>query len=146
MARGRRPGGVRLLERLEGSPGAKKKLRVILETLTGERTVGRACEELGVSEAMFHKLRSQWLKEALGSLEPKPKGRPRKEESPGETHSEELREQVKTLELELKAAQVREEIAVAMPYLARRHWEDEKKTTARKPPRRRRNRETKTRP
>jgi hypothetical protein len=131
---------VRLLDRLEGSPGAKKKLRVLLETLAGERTVRSACGELGVSEAMFHKLRSQWLEDALRSLEPKPKGRPRKERSPEETHTEELREQMKTLELELKAAQVREEIAVAMPYLARRHWDDEKKTTGRSSPRRRKNR------
>lgn len=128
MAGGRPPAGARLVEGLDGSPGAKKRLRVIIETLAGERTVLSACQELGVSEAAFHKLRSRWLKDALGSLEPRAQGRPPKQESPEEERSEELQSRVKMLEIELKAAQVREEIAVAMPYLARRHRKPEKKT------------------
>ena len=128
MAGGRPPGGARLVDGLDGSPGAKKRLRVILQTLAGERTVRSACQELGVSEAGFHKLRSSWMQDALGSLEPKPQGRPPKQKSPEEERSEELQSRVKTLEMELKAAHVREEIAVAIPYLARRHREGEKKT------------------
>lgn len=128
MAGGRPPGGARLVDGLDGSPDAKKRLRLILETLAGERTVGSACDALGVSEAMFHKLRSRWMQEALGSLEPKLQGRPPKQKSPEEEHTEELEGQVQTLELELRAARVREEIAVAMPHLARRRLEREKKT------------------
>jgi transposase len=80
--------------------------------------VQSACEALGVSEAMFHKLRSRWMQEALGSLEPKPQGRPPKKKSPEEAHSEELEGRVKELEIELRAAEVREEIAAALPHLA----------------------------
>jgi len=129
MAGGRPPGGARLVDGLDGSSDAKKKLRVSIETLAGELSVRNACDALGVSEAMFHKLRSRWMQEALGSLEPKPQGRPPKQKSSEEEeHTEEVEGRMKTLELELRAARVREEIAVALPHLARRRLEREKKT------------------
>jgi transposase-like protein len=116
-----------LVKNLDGSPRAKKRLGVIIETLSGERSVSSACDELGISEAGFHKLRSRWLKEALESLEPRAVGRPAMETSPQEELTAELQERVALLERELKAAQVREELAVALPYLARNR-RDEKKT------------------
>jgi transposase-like protein len=128
MAGGRPPGGARLVDGLEGSPGAKKRLRMILETLAGERTVQSACDNLGVSQARFHKLRSKWLQEALKNLEPKPQGRPPKKRYPEEEQTEELQNQLKMLEIALRAAEVREEIAVSLPHLAGRHRKGEKKT------------------
>lgn len=139
MARGRRPAGARLVGVLEGSPGAKTKLRLILQTLGGERTVESACEELGICEAAFYKLRGRWLQEALESLEPRARGRPRSEEPADVPRTVELQSRVECLERELKASQVREEIAMVMPHLAARRREAGKKTTRQgdRPPRER---------
>lgn len=78
--------GAELVEGLEGSAGAKQKLRLFLQTLLGERSIGEVGEELGINEAMVHRLRSRALTAALQDLEPKAPGRPRKE-----APSEELR-------------------------------------------------------
>jgi hypothetical protein len=49
MTRGRRPDGARLVERLEGSSGAKARLGMILDVLAGRRTVRQACARLGLT-------------------------------------------------------------------------------------------------
>jgi len=131
MARGRPPGGVRLVEALQGSSGAKAKLRVILQTLGGERSAQSACQELGICEAAFYKLRGRGLQAALESLEPRARGRPPKEIPPELLHQQELELEVKQLQRELKASHVREELAVAMPQLVLRRQEAEKKTRSR---------------
>jgi len=71
-----------LVERLDGSERAKTRLRVILETLSGQRTIPDACEELGIQETMFHRVRSEVLQTALDRLEPRPLGRPPRQVSP----------------------------------------------------------------
>ena len=48
MSRGRPPEGPGLVEKQEGSEPAKERLRVILETITGSKTVREACGELGM--------------------------------------------------------------------------------------------------
>ena len=50
MSRGRPPKRSRLVEGLDGSDQAKLRLKVILQTLTGECTVEQACEQLGIKE------------------------------------------------------------------------------------------------
>ena len=74
--RGRKPTGTNLVEHLEGSERAKTRLKAILETLSGERTIPEVCEELGIHESMFHRVRSEVLQTALDRLEPRPLGRP----------------------------------------------------------------------
>ena len=128
MARGRRPGGANLVQALEGSPGAKKRLRVLLETLTGKRNIPGACAELGIGEAAFYKLRARWLQETLGSLEPRAPGRPRKQRDPDTERTEELEARLQQLERELKAARVREELAVALPHVVLSGLQRRKKT------------------
>ena len=54
--RGRKPTGTNLLEHLEGSERAKARLKAILETLSGERSIPEVCEELGIQESMFHRV------------------------------------------------------------------------------------------
>jgi hypothetical protein len=112
---------------------------VILQTLGGERTVESACAELGICEAAFYKLRGRWLQHALETLEPRVRGRPRNEEPADLPHTVELQSRVEWLERELKASEVREEIAMVMPHLAWRRREAGKKTTRHgdRPPRER---------
>ena len=73
---GRRPLGPALVEHLDGSASAKERLELILATNAGQVTVVSAAEQLGISEAMFYKLRNRVLQVALADLEPKPIGRP----------------------------------------------------------------------
>src|SRR5262245_20907951 len=120
MTRGRRPAWAEVVARLEGSAVAKARLRAGLEALTGQRTVAAACLGLGVSERRFRKLRDRMLRAALQGLEPRPAGRP--SHPAGETAGRvaELEAAVRALRLDLRAAQVREEIALLMPQVLRR--------------------------
>jgi len=129
MAGGRPPEGEERVERLEGSERAKRRLKACLATLAGKQKVASASSALGISEAAFYKYRARWLQDALGCLEPRPAGRPRAAaaEEPGETES--LREEIRRLQRELRASQVREQLALAMPHLVARRRAAEKKTS-----------------
>jgi len=122
MPAGRLPKGPRLVDGLEGSRAAKRRLRLILETIAGTRSVGSVCEELDICEAAFYKLRTRTLQEAVEGLEPRPMGRPLTHTEEDE-HVMELEGKVETLSRELEAARIREELAVALPHLLK----DEKK-------------------
>jgi hypothetical protein len=124
MGRGRPPIGPSLVDGLEGPDEAKRRLRVILETVAGTRMVTDACAELGLSEAAFHNLRKQALAAAVESLAPRPAGRPRNDSDPEQRRIRELEEQVFVLKKDQLAARIREEIAATMPQLlARRRQE-----------------------
>jgi hypothetical protein len=127
--RGRKPTGPQLVERLDGSSHAKTRLRVILETLAGRRTIPDACEELGIQETMFHKLRCEVLQTALNRLEPRPLGRPPQQLSPHDRRVAELEEENHSLRVEMKAAQIRQELAENLPRLSRPANGPGKKTT-----------------
>ena len=79
MPRGRPAKGPKLVEGLEGSDEAKKRLEVVLETIAGKIGIDEACETLDIGKTAFHKLRARVLQSALIDLEPKPLGRPRHE-------------------------------------------------------------------
>jgi transposase-like protein len=111
--RGRIPSGPEAVDQLEGSAKAKERLRLILETLAGRMRVQEACQRLDISAQRFRQLRQALLEGALASLEDRPAGRPRQPAEPEETAA--LRQQVAELQCELRAAQVREEIALALP-------------------------------
>ncbi len=134
--RGRKPIGVRLVEHLEGSERAKTRLKAILETLSGERSIPQVCEELGIQESMFHRVRSEVLQTALDRLEPRPLGRPPLPQLSQDARVAELEEENLRLQLEVKAAGVRRELAEKLPRLAKPQntdpaMEPGKKTTAR---------------
>jgi hypothetical protein len=96
MARtGRKPLAAGHVEHLQGSDHARLRLKLILECMLGNLTVAAACEQLGIGEARFHAMRSQWLQEALELLEPRRTGRP-----PQRLASDELLERVAQLETE----------------------------------------------
>jgi uncharacterized small protein (DUF1192 family) len=94
------------------SPEAKHRLRVILRTIAGEMTVAEACAELGIGESRFHALRKDVLTRAAEALEPRPAGRPPVER---DEEVEALKARNLELEMEQRAALLREEIARVMP-------------------------------
>jgi transposase-like protein len=114
----RPPEGVRHVDRLDGPEDLKRRLRVLLDTLSGRVSVAQACEELGVSESRLHELRREALEGALGALMPKPAGRPATAQTTTEREKE-LEDRIQELEVDLQAALVRTELALAMPELFR---------------------------
>ena len=118
IMRGRYPSGPEYVDvqHLHGSAQAKERLRVILETMMGQWRVGEACERLGICEQRFRQLRAELLQAALERLEGRPPGRPRRAKEPAEVAG--LRQQLAAMQQELHVAQVREEIALALPRLA----------------------------
>ena len=134
--RGRKPIGANLVEHLEGSQRAKTRLKAILETLSGQRSIPEVCEELGIQESMFHRVRSEVLQTALDRLEPRPVGRPPLPQTANDERVSQLEEENLRLQTELKAAEVRRELAENLPRLGRLQnidpaTEPGKKTTAR---------------
>jgi len=107
MPGGRPPKGAELVERIEGSEEAKQRLKLVLETMQGKRTVVDAAQLLGISEARFHVIREKALAGAVSKLEPGLRGRP----SSGGDLSPERMAEIEALRLEneqLKEALARE--------------------------------------
>lgn len=129
MSRGRRTDGPRKATGMAGSEQAKMRLKVILEVIAGKRTVTSACEELGIGEARYHELERIALQGAVEHLEPKPAGRPPSASSTPDPKVMALEEEVKELRIGLRAAQIREEIAIVMPHLLKPRPSPLKKTT-----------------
>ena len=135
MNRGRPPLGPGLVDALQAGEESKRRLKLILETLSGTVTIPEACEQLGLSEPAFHKLRAQWLSGAVELLAPRPPGRPAQPERPEQKLIEQMERQIFELKKEAHAARLRAEIAIAMPHLLIK--EDAKSETVKKtnPPR-----------
>jgi hypothetical protein len=130
--RGRKPTGANLVEHLDGSQRAKARLKAILQTLSGERSIPEVCDELGIQESMFHRVRGEVLQTALSRLEPRPLGRPPSPPAADDLRAAELEEENVRLQMELKAAEVRRELAEKLPRLAKPPSSAAgKKTTAR---------------
>ncbi len=136
MSRGRPPKGSRIVQHLAGSRNAKERLQVILQTVSGEKSVVEACAELGIGKTAFHELRTRALQMTLGDLEPKPSGRPAREVSPEQVELERLAAENERLRDDLEIAHVREELMLAMPEV----FDPGKKTVTARPKKIRRNR------
>jgi hypothetical protein len=109
-----------MAERLEGSPSAKQRLQVILETIAGQLTVPEACAQLGIGESRFHELRNQTLQATLEALEPRRLGRPAKPASPKQAEIDALRAELCRAQAELELAQVQIRLACIHPGLIHR--------------------------
>jgi transposase-like protein len=131
MAGGRPPKGPKLVRDLGGSAQARKRLEAILATVAGGTTVREACERLGVKETAFYKMRAAALEAARQSLEPKPMGRPPKLSTEADRRVAELEAENDRLKKAVAASQVREELALAMPFLDERRKLQEKLDTLR---------------
>jgi hypothetical protein len=118
---GRKPQGVGLVEPLEGSDHAKRRMMWFLETLSGERGVLEACAALDICESRFHAQRAAWLQESLALLEPRSPGRPPKPEpSAGPAEVASLRKQLQELEARAVAGEVQAELASVLPHVIQR--------------------------
>lgn len=107
--------GPKHARKVEASARAQKRLQAILETLSGDKTVAEVCTELGINEARFHVIRKQALQAAAERLEPQPTGRPPKVEDARDVHIADLKAELQRKDVELRAAEVRVELALAMP-------------------------------
>jgi transposase len=123
------------VDHLSGSSLAKERLKVVLETLAGTCRIGEACERLRISEPRFYQLRDRMLKAGLERMEPRQAGRPARQLSPAEEEVQALKEQLADLEVELRAAQARAEIALALPNVVQMPEDPEasQKKTRRRP-------------
>jgi len=130
--------GPALVQNLDGSERAKRRLEVILATITGQMTIEQACDRLAIGQSRFYKLRTEVLEASLKHLEPRAMGRPAHVQTAEEARCEELQEQVERLEAELKISEVREEIARTMPHLAEDRERLKKTKSVKKKPKRRR--------
>ena len=117
---GRPSKGPKLVRNLDGSAHARKRLEMILETVSGKVSVREACERLGVKEAAFYKMRTSALEAALARLEPRPMGRPPMVVTDADKRVGELETEIKQLKMDVATSQVREELALTMPFLAQR--------------------------
>lgn len=115
---GRKPQGAALVTPLAGSAHAKRRMTLFLETLSGQCTVGQACTELGIGESRFFAQRGAWLQGALGLLEPRSPGRPAKAELlPTQADREFLLQRLRELEARAAVAEVRAQLASALPHV-----------------------------
>lgn len=127
MTQGRPTKGPDIVNDLDASGEAKKKVRLVLETLSGKTAVKDAAASLGISESQFHRVREDILMGMLKAAEPKPLGRPPAPDDPaGETMAR-LRARISELEGELDISQLREVLAVLFPDMAREGAEERKK-------------------
>jgi hypothetical protein len=125
--RGRRPSGPEYVDHLQASELAKLRVKTILDTLTGKCRVQEACERLGVSEPRFAQLRERFLLAGLERMEPRQAGRPPRQLSPIEAEILALKEQLADTQVELRAAGVRAEIALALPKVVQPTFEEREK-------------------
>lgn len=118
--RGRPTSAVSMVGRLKSGPIARERLLVILGSLAGLIPVAEACRRLGMSRTLFQRMRRAILVAGLRAVEPRPRGRPVREVPRHERVIAGLREQVSRLEEDLRFTKIREELALLVPWTARR--------------------------
>lgn len=104
--------GLGHVDGLQGDPESKYQLKVVLATITGEMLVDEAYEDLGIGPSQFANLRKQVLQAALGGLQPRPVGRPRRVAVKTEEEILAMERQIKELEQDMAVLRSRVELAV----------------------------------
>ena len=140
MTRGRPPLNEDIVDHLDGSEDARWKMKLILQTISGQIDIDTACRQLGIGKRAFHKLRARVLQTAVECLEPHRRGRPRLT-SKEETEIEQLRRKNHELTLAVRSSQIREEIAMLMPNILKPIATDTKPDPRKKKKRTTRNRQ-----
>jgi hypothetical protein len=130
---GRKPVGPALADRVAASEQARARLKVLLETITADKSMDGACRALSIEKSQLFKLRARMLEAAAAALEPGPVGRPPQTVDPQAARIAELEQQIKQLQVELEASRLRVELAQALPALT-----DENSPRRKKKARRRR--------
>lgn len=116
---GRPPLGPEIVDRVEGSEEARRRARILLEVMTGERSVDSACDALGIQTTRFEDIRKEAFGGLVAALEPKPAGRPPKPVDEAAAQVTALQEENKRLKIEIVTSHVREELAIGLPHRAR---------------------------
>jgi hypothetical protein len=130
---GRKPQGARLVDALRGSAHAKARLKLFLQTLADELSVGEACRRLGICESRFFEQRTAWLHESIELLEPRAAGRPRKQDPVlSEAEVQALKHRLQELEARAAVVEVQAELARSLPHVMARAALP-KKTSSRSP-------------
>jgi transposase-like protein len=127
--RGRRPSGTEVVDRQEGSSTAKERVKAVLDTIAGNCRVEEACRRLQISEQRFRQLREEVLAGALAGAEPGKPGRPAQVVTAADEEIRLLKEQLAAMNLELRAAQARAEIALTLPRVVQSPGEPEASAT-----------------
>jgi len=117
MKTGRPNKGFAHLDSSDGTAEQKRRVELILATITGDLGVDQACKQLGISPSRFAVLRTEVLQGALDAIAPGKPGRPAKVQSIDPEEHERLLREKRDLEIEARAAEVREAIALVMPEL-----------------------------
>lgn len=120
MTRGRPPDPSAIVTRLQGSRQARQRLDLMVQTLSGKCGIPEAAAELGIGRSRFCLQRQRMLQAALESLEPGTRGRPARQATPEQKRIAELEAQVLALKVDLRAAQIREQLALLMPHVLHR--------------------------
>jgi hypothetical protein len=107
-------------------------LKVLLETISGEKSMQAACQALGIQKTQLFKLRTRALKAAAAALEPGVVGRPPQTSSAQAARIAELEEENRQLTVELEASRLRVELAQALPALAKETSPGRKKKRGRR--------------
>jgi transposase-like protein len=110
---GRPPLGAKLVDALEGSKGAKDRLRAILSTITGESSVAEAARSIDCNEAYLYSLRGRFLQEGLEGLEPRKPGRKPKLTDEKDEEIARLRHELEKVQHVLTTLGVRLELATS---------------------------------
>ena len=114
--RGRRPAGPDYVDHVRDCDDeTRRRLKVIMQTMSGDLRVHEACAILGITPQRFHQMREQALQGAADVLKPRPKGRPRRRRSSEQQQVEQLQQELGDAKVELCAAQARVEIATLLP-------------------------------
>jgi len=116
MTRGRPTEGLSVIDRLDAPRAARRRVHVVMATLAGQLSIIEACGQLGVQRTRFYSLRREVLQAALDAVSRRPRGRPpaRRDET---TTISALAARIRELELTLRTAALRSEIALTMPFL-----------------------------
>ena len=100
-----------LVEKVEASPQARERARVILTTLAKRCSVQAGCTRLGIRRTHFQDMRRRMIEAAVRALEDRPSGRPRIRVQQTCRQLAQLRRRLATMEMDLRRTQVELEIA-----------------------------------
>jgi transposase-like protein len=108
--------GLYHVEGLQSDPQSKRRLRGILSTISGERSVDEVCRELGIGKTHFAELRRRVLQGGIDAIAPRPVGRPSQMTTPATQETEALQQRIAELERENAILHTRLELS-ALPSL-----------------------------
>ena len=112
--RGRYPAGIEYVDKVEGSPQAKKRARLVLEILSGNKRLEEVRSMLGIGKTRLFLIRHQAVQALVQALEPGMPGRPTRTPPPEAERLRELQDALCDKDLELKEAEVRTEVALIL--------------------------------